>query len=139
MNWTLLYLVYIIILIYIKWMCEWNCVWKKWMKGEEAPRCHLKKNRRLCTQLFEIKRLWLSIYCYNCYSSKVVYLADLTRATDVVVGLVKDASSNFWFGTIPLKLLPNNILQSYAVGFIYMLKSTLTSSVRISKMTSWHS
>ena len=112
---------------------------KKWKVRKRVRWYYLKKNRRLCTQLFEITRLWLSIFCYNCYSSKVVYLADLTRATDVVVGLVKDASSNFWFGTIPLKLLPNNILQSYAVGFIYMLKSTLTSSVRIFKMTSWHS
>ena len=41
-------------------MCEWNCVWKKWMKGEKAPRCHLKKNRRLCTQLLEMSRLLFS-------------------------------------------------------------------------------
>ena len=30
------------------------------MKGEKAPRCHLKKNRRLCTQFFEISRLLFS-------------------------------------------------------------------------------
>ena len=32
------------------------------MEGEKAPRCYLKKNRRLCAQLFEISHLLIS-YC----------------------------------------------------------------------------
>ena len=49
-------------------LSECVCVcgrWMKSMKGEKAPRCYLKKNRRLCTQLFEISRLLFS----NCLLS----------------------------------------------------------------------
>ena len=41
-------------------------------------------------------------------------MADLARATDVTVGVVKDTPFHFWFGTIPVKILPNeNIKPRY--------------------------
>ena len=43
---------------------------------------------------------------------------------------------HFWFGTIPVKILPNEIWQSCVVIFIYMLKSILMPSLPIFKMTS---
>ena len=48
------------------------------MKGEKAPRCYLKKNRRLCAQLFEISRLLFS----NCLlsSAKIAIRLRLARA-----------------------------------------------------------
>ena len=65
MNKTICYLGYIFILIYVKWVCV--CMWKvneKYGRWEGA-RCYLKKNRRLCAQLFEISRLLFS----NCLLS----------------------------------------------------------------------
>ena len=46
--------------VYVK--SEWK-IWMKQMKGEKAPRCHLKKNSQLCTQLFEISHFYLYHYC----------------------------------------------------------------------------
>ena len=70
-------------------------MWKRNKKWEKSPRLYLKKNRRLCTQLFEISRLLfdkclLSSATINIHR-RLHILADFTRATDVVVGVVKDA------------------------------------------------
>ena len=50
------------------------------MKVEKAPRCYLKKNHRLCTQLFELSRLLFS----NCLlSSAKIAIHNISSASKI--------------------------------------------------------
>ena len=81
---------------------------KKEMIGGKALRYYFKKNRRLCTQLFKIKRLLFS----NCLlSSKLIGIRLRLHTLQILLALLMlltlERMLYFWFGTIPVKILPN--------------------------------
>ena len=62
-------------------MCVFSC--EREIKGQKMPRCYLKKHRRLCVHSYLKYQVFclviVYIFCYNCHSFKIAYLADLTR------------------------------------------------------------